>query len=90
MEVGHVQELHHSPVAAAVGKLLQAVTGARDDVRVAVVMLARQEQQPLPVRRPLRHEVEWLARLDLPGLRAVGVGHVYPVALVVGDALAIR
>ena len=89
VEVGDVEELDHAPVAAAIGQLPQARAVGPDDVRMAVVMFAGEEEHPLAVGRPRRGEVERLTGLDLHGVRAVGVGQEDLIALVVGDPPAV-
>ena len=74
VRVRFVQGFHHAPVAAAVPHLAQARPVGADEVRVAVVVLAREIRKPLAGRRPQRHEVERVIVLDRLGVAAMSAG----------------
>ena len=89
MEVEHVEELDHSPVAAAVGELFQIGAVRTNDVRVAVVMFTTDEEQPLSVGGPARDEVERVAGVDPLLPRPIRLGDKDLIILVIADPLAV-
>ena len=89
VEVGDVEEFDHAPIAATVGQFLQSRAVSTDDVRMAVVVLAADEQHPLPVRRPSRRKVERVAGLHVQCVRAIGIRQIHLIALVIGNPPAV-
>ena len=85
MKIGDVEKLHHATVAVAVADLPQPRAIGPDDVRMAVVVLPRHEQQPSAVGGPGRREDERVAGVDLLAVATVGIGEPHLVVLVVGD-----
>ena len=84
------QRLDHATIPATISKLLQPGTILPDDMRVTIVVLTGNEQQPFAVRRPLRHEIEGIAGFDLPLVAAVRVRDKDLIVFVVTDPCPVR
>ena len=83
--IGDIQKLDHAPVATSVCQLRQPGSVSPNNVWMAVVMFSGNEQQPLPVGRPGRSEDKRMTCLNMHATRAISVGQIDLIVLVIRD-----